>query len=370
MNIKSVKVREIAMARRFSFHSSRGQVSERRIIIVTVCDNDGCQGWGECTAPEEPRYCEEWTESAWHTINTLLAPFLVSRMETNFEELKRHFDKFRGNRMAKAAIEVACWDLEARRQCLPLWQLIGGDNRPIPCGVSLGIADSVDELLGNIEKEVESGYQRIKLKIQPGWDINVVESVRAQFPTLTLTVDANGAYRLSDINILKQLDTYGLLMIEQPFAPDDLWAYRQSRGQITTPICLDETVISALGTKAFLNLGLCDIINVKLGRVGGHSESKEIVNQCLQHHIPCWCGGQHEAGLGRAHNIALAALMPRSMPSELSASSRYWAKDIIIPEIAVDSRGYIKPPLAPGCGFEMNESFIDHATTRTLIHRR
>lgn len=369
MRIASIEVSEIAMTRRDVFISSRAVVNKRRILLVSIKDRDGCEGWGECSAPEEPRYCEEWTNSAWEVLNTILVPSLLSMVDVTASNIRKHFDAYRGNKMARAAIESACWDLEARRQGKPLWQLLGGTDDPIPCGVALGIMTSIDELVNRIETEISSGYRRIKLKIRPGWDIDVIEAVRAKFSRATLMVDANGAYGINDFDTLKALDKFGLLMIEQPFAPDDLWAYREVQKLLGTPICLDETIISALSAKAALLFRLCGIINVKLGRVGGHTEAREIVKLCLEHGIPCWCGGQHEAGIARAHSIALASLMLRDIPSDLSASSRYWAEDIIIPEISIDSQGYLQPPSGPGFGFEVNRQLINAATVRRIIHR-
>ena len=369
MRIASVEVSEITMTRREAFVSSRARVDERRILLVSIRDTDGYEGWGECSAPEEPRYCEEWTNASWEVMNTILVPSLLRKANLTAKEVREHFDAYRGNKMAKAAIEAACWDIEARRRNMPLWQFLGGTDDPVPCGVALGIMDSVDELIVRIEREIDSGYRRIKLKIKPGWDIRIVEAVRAKFARLDLMLDANGAYGIDDLDTLKALDKFELLMIEQPFAPDDLWAYQEARQQLSTPICLDETVVSVLSAKAALLFRLCEIINVKLGRVGGHAEARDIVKLCLDHGIPCWCGGQHEAGIGRAHSIALATLMRRDIPSELSASARYWTEDIIIPEINVDEQGYLHPPTGPGIGFEVNRRLIDAATKRRLVHR-
>jgi O-succinylbenzoate synthase len=369
VNIESIEIREIAMKRRVAFTSARARVDERRILLVKVKDQDGFEGWGECSSPEEPRYCEEWTNASWEVINNILAPSLLSRPNLPVSGVRKHFEIYRGNRMAKAAIEAACWDLEARRQGMPLWQLLGGNCDPIPCGVALGVMNSINELIDSIERELHSGYLRIKLKIRPGWDVNVVEAVRTRLPHATLMVDANGAYTTDDFDILHALDGFRLLMIEQPFAPDDLCAYREMQGRLQTPICMDETIVSTLSAKAALQFRLCGVVNVKLGRVGGHAEAREIIKLCIQHGIACWSGGQHEAGIGRAHNIAMAALMPRSVPSELSASARYWLEDIIIPEIIVDSSGYLRPPAGPGCGFEVNRELIEAVTSRRVINR-
>jgi O-succinylbenzoate synthase len=370
MKISSIEVREIALTRRTEFVSSRARVNERRILLVIVRDSDGCEGWGECSAPEEPRYCEEWTNSAWEVINTILAPLLLTKTEVVAGNVRHYFEPYRGNRMAKGAIEAACWDLEARRLDKPLWQILGGTGDPIPCGVALGILGSVDELIDRIREELDSGYRRVKLKIGPGWDVDVVEAVRKRFPHATLMVDANGAYGIDDLDTLRALDRFELLMIEQPFAPDDLWAYREVQELLLTPVCLDETIVSVLSTKAALFFQLCRVINVKLGRVGGHAEASEIINLCLQHDVPTWCGAQHEAGIGRAHSIALATLTRRDIPSEISASERYWAEDLIVPGIVVDAEGYLRPPTGPGFGFEVNRDFVDAATTRRIVHHQ
>jgi o-succinylbenzoate synthase len=370
MKISSIEVREISLTRRTEFISSRARVNKRRILLITVKDSDGCEGWGECSAPEEPRYCEEWTNSAWEMINTILAPLLLSKAEVVASDVRHYFDPYRGNRMAKGAVEAACWDLEARRRDKPLWQVLGGTSDPIPCGVALGILGTVDELIERVRVELDSGYRRVKLKIGPGWDVDVMESVREKFPRATLMVDANGAYRTEDLDTLRALDRFELLMIEQPFAPDDLWAYREVKEQLLTPVCLDETIVSVLSATAAVLLQLCRVINVKVGRVGGHAEGREIINFCAQHEIPTWCGAQHEAGIGRAHSIALATLTGRELPSEISASERYWAEDIIIPEITVGVDGYMSPPMGPGFGFEVNRPLVNAATQRSIVHRQ
>jgi O-succinylbenzoate synthase len=369
MKISSIEVREIALTRRTEFISSRARVNERRILLIIARDSDGCEGWGECSAPEEPRYCEEWTNSAWEIINTILAPLLVSKTEVLAADVRHYFEPYRGNRMAKGAVEAACWDLEARRLEKPLWQVLGGTGDPIPCGVALGILDTVEELIERIREELASGYKRVKLKIGPGWDVGVLEAVRKELPNATLMVDANGAYKIEDLDTLRALDRCELLMIEQPFAPDDLWAYRLVNGQFLAPVCLDETIVSVPSARAVVRLQLCEIINVKVGRVGGHAEGREIINLCQQQEIPTWCGAQHEAGIGRAHSIAMAALTGREFPSEVSASERYWAEDIIIPEITVDAEGYLLPPTRPGFGFDVNIPLVNAATRRFVVHR-
>jgi O-succinylbenzoate synthase len=370
LHVSSIEVREISLTRRNEFISSRARVNERRILLVTVKDRDGREGWAECSVPEEPRYSEEWTKSAWEIINSILAPLLLKTAAVEPENIHDLFEPYRGNRMARAAIEAACWDLQAQILGKPLWQLLGGTPEPIPCGVAIGIVGSVAELLDRIEEEAASGYRRIKLKIGKDWDVDVVEAVRKRFPKLNLMVDANGAYRLEDLPRLTALDQFDLLMIEQPFAPDDLWAYRRAQDSLRTPVCLDETVVSVSSAKAAVEFNLCNIVNVKLGRVGGFSESREIIRLCEGRNIPTWCGAQHEAGIGRAQNIALATLTSRRYPSEISASKRYWNEDIITPEITVDADGTVRPSLKPGFGFEVNHALIESNTQNHVIHRQ
>jgi o-succinylbenzoate synthase len=364
----SVTVREIALQRKNAFVSSRATTDKRRIILTTVTDSEGLVGWGECSAPEEPRYCEEWTSSAWAFINEVFMPSFMQVGYVGLESLGDIFDAFRGNRMAKAAIEVAFWDLEAHRQHRPLWQVLGGSSDPIPCGVAIGIMNSVDILLTTVHKEVAAGYRRIKLKIRPGWDVHVVEAVRAEFPHIVLMVDANGAYSSDHLDYLRALDDFDLLMIEQPFPPDDFLTFRQAHDRLITPICLDESIVSAASTKTALELKLCGAVNVKLGRVGGHRAGMEIIQLCAESQIPSWCGGQHEAGVGRAHSLAMATLMPRILPAELSASTRYWDEDIISPIISVNRDGYILPPTAEGVGHMINHALVNRSTVRREDH--
>lgn len=368
MQVTSVDVREIALTRKASFVSSRATTHERRIILVTVRDANGLEGWGECSAPEEPRYNEEWTTSAWYFINDVLMPSLLAREHQDTRALHELLACFRGNRMAKAAVEEAFYDLEARKHGVALWEFLGGTDDPIPCGVSIGIAQSIDAVLSAIVRELEAGYRRIKLKIQPGWDVEVVEAVRLRFPHIALMVDANGAYAADDLNTLTVLDQYDLLMIEQPFAPDDWLANQQAQECLRTPICLDESILSAVDMAAAIELRLCRALNLKLGRVGGHDESRRIIRLCSLQDVACWCGGLHEAGIGRAHNLAMAASMARDVPAELSASGRYWEEDIIVPEMTVTRDGYIRPPNAPGIGFEINYDLIGKCTLRRSTH--
>jgi O-succinylbenzoate synthase len=362
--ISSIELREIRLPLIHFFETSFGRTTERRIILVRVSDAAGAEGWGECTAGEGPFYCEEWTETAWAALKEFLAPLVVGHELRNAAETNELMEQVRGNRMAKAAIETACWDLESRRAGVPLWRHLGGTQTKIPCGVSIGIQDSPEILLDKIAKELAAGYQRIKIKIKPGWDLTIVRKVRERFPQILLIGDANSAYTLNDVELFQALDEFNLMMIEQPLAHDDLFDHAELQKQIKTPVCLDESVHSPADASHAIDLKACRIINVKLGRVGGHAAAQQVEAICRHHSIPAWCGGMLESGIGRAHNIAMATLAGFTLPGDVSASSRYWAEDIIEPPVVVSSRGTITAPDKPGIGFEVNRARIEKLTVR------
>jgi O-succinylbenzoate synthase len=362
--INQVELREIRLPLIHFFETSFGRTTERRIVLVRVRDHEGAEGWGECTAGEGPFYCEEWTESAWHTLKTYLAPMVLGREVEGAAALFPLMKSVRGNRMAKAALETACWDLEARRAGVALWKHLGGVQSEIACGVSIGIQDTVEALLEKIALELEAGYQRIKIKIKPGWDVNVLEKVRARFPAIRLMGDANSAYTLKDAPLFRAMDEFDLMMFEQPLAYDDMLDHAVLQQQVRTPICLDESVRTPADALHAIELNACRIINVKLGRVGGHSEAQSVERICRERNIPVWCGGMLESGIGRAHNIAMATLAGFTLPGDVSASSRYWEEDIIEPPVTVTENGTIIAPDAPGIGFEINRERIETLTVR------
>ena len=364
MQITSIELREIRLPLVHFFETSFGRTYERRILLARVRDADGAEGWGECTAGEGPFYCEEWTESAWAVITTYLAPMLAGQEFNAPGDVSAHLRRVRGNRMAKAALETACWDLAAKRAGVPLWQMLGGTRREIACGVSIGIQDTPDALLDKIASELAAGYQRIKIKIKPGWDANVVERVRARFPDIQLMVDANSAYTLADVPLFQLLDRFDLMMAEQPLAYDDMYDHAALQRQISTPVCLDESVRSSEDARKAIELGACRIINVKLGRVGGHAEARRVEEVCRTRGVPVWCGGMLESGVGRTHNIAMSTLAGFTLPGDVSASARYWAEDIIEPPVTVSTRGTISAPDAPGIGFKVNEARAEQLTVR------
>jgi O-succinylbenzoate synthase len=346
------------------FETSFGRTYERDIIIIEAVA-DGISGWGEITAGENPFYNEEWTASAWLIARDYAAPRILNRDLANaaaVEPLTRHI---RGHNMARGGVETAVWDLQARRNGNPLWKEIGGGaRREIPCGVSIGIQDSVEQLIDKIDRELRAGYQRIKIKIKPGWDVDVIRRVRARFPGIRLMADANSAYRLEDAPRLRQLDEFLLMMIEQPLAHDDIIDHAALQPQLATPICLDECIRSAHHAEQAIRMKACGIINVKLGRVGGFSEAKRLHDACESAGIPVWCGGMLESGIGRAHNIALSTLPNFTLPGDVSASKRYWKRDIISPEVEVTPAGTIRITDAPGFGYDIDYDFLKHVTVR------
>ena len=367
MKIKTIELIEIKLPLVHFFETSFGRTYERRIILTHVEDNAGNEGWGEVTCGETPSYCEEWTDSAWVTIEKILAPMVVGKEIETASQIWDLMKRVRGNRMAKAAIETACWDLEAKKLNVPLWKHLGGTKQEIACGVSIGIQDSVEQLFGKIQTELDAGYQRIKIKIAPHWDFEIVRQVREKFGDILLMGDANSAYSLDDIDLFKRMDEFGLMMFEQPLAHDDIFDHAKLQKEIKTPICLDESIHSAEDARKAIELGACRIINVKLGRVGGHAQAKLIEKVCRENSIPIWCGGMLESGIGRAHNIAMSTLPGFVLPGDVSASKRYWHEDVIEPEVAVTSNGIIIAPEKAGIGFEVKRERIEKIAVRREI---
>jgi O-succinylbenzoate synthase len=367
LQIQSIELREIKLPLIHFFETSFGRTTERRIILARVIDKDGVEGWGECTAGEGPFYSEEWTDSCWSTLHQFLAPMLCGKSVESAGQVFSLLKAVRGHRMAKAALENACWDMEAKSLGVPLWQHLGGTHEEVSSGVSIGIQDSPEILLDKIQTELEAGYQRIKIKIKPGWDLAIVERVRHQFPDIRLMADANSAYTLHDIKLFRELDAFNLMMIEQPLAHDDIFDHAKLQSQIETPVCLDESIRSAEDARYALELGSCKIINVKLGRVGGHTEARRVERVARENDVPVWCGGMLESGVGRAHNIAMSTLSGFTLPGDVSASSRYWEQDIIEPPVIVSKRGTISVPDDPGIGFAIDFKRIEELTVRKEI---
>jgi len=363
MKIEAITIREIQMPLVHFFETSFGRTTSRRILLITAhCE--GLNGWAECVAGENPYYSDEWVETAWATARDYLAPALVNRSMNQARECVALLAQVRGHRMAKAAIENALWDVEARQKKQPLWRLLGGTRREIACGVSIGIQDSIEQLLGKIETELAAGYRRIKVKVKPGWDINVLERIRSRWPNILLSCDANSAYRLSEVEHLRKFDQFNLLMMEQPLWNDDIYFHGRLQKQLKTKICLDESIRNARDAEAAIELGACGIINIKVGRVGGFTEAKSVHDVCQAHNLPVWCGGMLESGVGRVHNVALSTLENFRLPGDVSASKRYWKEDIIEPEVEVSPQGTIAIKDEPGTGYRVREDLIEKLTVR------
>ncbi len=365
LQLERIELREIELPLKWPFETSFGRTTRRRILIVRVFDKDGASGYGECVAGENPFFNHETIDTAWLITAKYVAPLLAAARVESASQVCQALSVIRENRMAKAGVEAAIWDLEAKKAQAPLWQHIEGTRDEITCGVSIGLQSSTEALLDKVSREVESGYQRIKIKIKPGKDVQLVEAIRKQFPAITLSVDANAAYQINtDTPLFKRLDEYNLLMIEQPLAPGDLLDHAKLQRELRTPICLDESIVCLTNARHAHELGACRIINIKLGRVGGYSEAKAIQSFAQEHDMPVWCGGMLEAGIGRAHNIALSTLPGFTLPGDVSASARYWEEDIIEPPVTVSRKGTIKAPTGHGIGYGVNEPRIEALTVR------
>ena len=363
MKIEAITLREIQMPLVHFFETSFSRLYSRRILLVTV-HSEGVDGWGESVVGEDPYYSSEWVESAWPTTVEYLIPALLGQRIESARDCAALFAKVTGHRMSKAALENALWDAEATQKQLPLWKLLGGTRTEIPCGVSIGIQDSVEQLLEKIQTELAAGYRRIKVKVKPGWDINVLERIRSGWADITLSCDANSAYTLDQVEHLREFDQFNLLMIEQPLWNDDIYYHARLQKELRTALCLDESIINARSAAFAADSGACRIINIKVGRVGGFSEAIKVHDVAHSQKIPVWCGGMLETGIGRAHNIALSTLPNFSLPGDVSASKRYWKEDIVDPEVTVSPQGMIAISDKPGTGYRVKTDLIEKLTVR------
>ncbi|WP_214108470.1 o-succinylbenzoate synthase [Acrocarpospora catenulata] len=360
MKITGVELRRIAMPLVAPFRTSFGTEHAREVLLVRVVTPEA-EGWAECVAMAEPLYSSEYADGAADVMRRFMVPALTARPHVDGYAVGRVLEPFKGHRMAKAALETAVLDAQLKAAGESLAAFLGAAADRVPCGVSVGIMDSIPELLGAVDGYLAEGYQRIKLKIEPGWDVEPVRAVRERFGDILLQVDANAAYRLSDAQQLARLDAFGLLLIEQPLADDDLVQHATLARRLKTPICLDESIESAAHAAAAISLGACSIVNIKPGRVGGYLEARRIHDVCRAHGIAVWCGGMLETGIGRAANVALAALPGFTLPGDTSASRRYYATDITPPFELRD--GHLDVPTGPGIGVEPIGDVLDAITT-------
>ncbi len=364
LTIDAVHLREINMPLAFPFETSFGVTTTRRILLVEI-ESEGLTAWGECVAGEHPYYSDESIDTAWIITEKELAPRLLNQEIVGGGSCPNLFRQVRGHRMAKAALENAVWDLEAQMKKVSLAELLGGTRDVIPCGVSIGIQPSPAALMDKIAQELEASYQRIKLKCKPGWDSKIFEQVRSRWPDIMLSCDANSAYRVVDIDRIVEWDEFDLLMIEQPLWYDDFYFHSMLQKRLNTAVCLDESIRNRRDALAAIDMESCRIINIKVGRVGGFSEAIAVHNAAAERGIPVWCGGMLESGIGRAHNVALSSLPNFSLPGDVSASSRYWAEDIIEPEVTVSSKGEITVPEGIGSGYTVLRDRIEALTVRS-----
>ena len=365
MHIDRLELRLLRLPLVRHFETSFGRSYEREFLVLRL-EGDGVAGWGECVAEHAPYYSDETTETAWHVLTKFLAPRLLGRTFGHPRDVWPALAAVRGHRMAKAAIEMAAWDLHARGEGVPLWKALGGDGQPVASGVSIGIQDTLDELVERVGMERAAGYQRVKIKIRPGWDITAVERLRAAYGTIPLMVDANAAYTLADAGSLAALDAFGLMMIEQPLEYDDLADHATLQRGLRTPVCLDESIHSAKDAAFAIAQGACRIINIKPGRVGGHAESIRVHDVCADAGVPVWHGGMLESGIGRAHNLHLSTLPNFTLPGDIAASRRYYAEDLIDPAIEVSPDGTVPVPPGPGIGVTPLEDRLARATERSV----
>ncbi|WZO96627.1 o-succinylbenzoate synthase [Isosphaeraceae bacterium EP7] len=366
MRIERIELRIVSLPLVRPFRTSSSVKNHIQHILIRVEDGGGRSGWGECASPADPYYCPETTGTCWHILNDFLAPAVLGRDCSTVEDLVDAYRLVKGNNFAKSGLEMACWDLLSRSEGKPLHEMLGGTRTLIESGVSLGIEPDVDALLALVGKYVDEGYRRVKLKIGPGHDVEVLRRVRAQFPDLPLQVDANSAYTLDDLDLLRRLDEFGLLLIEQPLDHDDIIDHARLQRAIETPVCLDESIHSAEDARKAIEIGACRIINIKVSRVGGLAEAKRVHDVCQAHDVPVWCGGMHEFGVGRGANIAIASLPGFTLPGDVSGSDKYYREDVVVPAIRAED-GCIAVPDRPGLGFEPILERIEALTSRSVL---
>ncbi len=367
VKISAVELRRVHLPLVLPFRTSFGTETVREALVLRIATSEG-DGWGECVAGSEPGYSSEYVDSAWLTMRKFLVPRLLGATAVTAVGLREVFADVKGHRMAKAALEMALLDAELRGAGMSFSEYLGGVTDAVSPGVSVGIAGSVAELIDIVGGYLDEGYCRIKLKIEPGWDLEPVRAVRERFgPDLLLQVDANTAYQRADIGHLAKLDEYSLLLIEQPLDEEDLLGHVELARRITTPVCLDESIVSARAAADAISLGACSIVNIKAGRVGGYLEARAVHDVCRANGVPVWCGGMLETGLGRAANLALGALPGFSLPGDISATARYYREDITAPFVLTG--GTIPVPTGPGLGIEPIPEALEALTSETELLR-
>ncbi|GEN88428.1 o-succinylbenzoate synthase [Oceanobacillus sp. FSL W8-0428] len=368
MKIKEITIRHLQMKLKAPFTTSFGTFTNRDFLLLEAKDEDGTIGWGESVAFHAPWYNEETLQTNWHMLEDFLIPLILNKELKHPDEVNEIFSAIRKNNMAKSTLEGAVWDIYAQQTNQPLAKVLGGAKEKIEVGISIGIQKSINDLVKLVDGYIQEGYKRMKVKIKPGWDVDVMRTLREKFPDTAIMADANSAYRLADIDLLKQLDDFDLTMIEQPLASDDIIDHAKLQKELKTPICLDESIHSLEDARKAVELGSTKIINIKIGRVGGLTEAKKIHDYCAENGIPVWCGGMLESGIGRSHNVALTTLPNFILPGDTAGSSRYWEKDIITPEVVAEN-GYITVPTEAGIGYEVDREAVEAYTVAKKDYR-
>lgn len=368
MKINKITIRHLQMKLKAPFTTSFGTFTNKDFLLLEAQDESGTIGWGESVAFHSPWYNEETLKTNWHMLEDYLIPLILNKEINHPDEVSEIFEPIRKNNMAKSTIEGAIWDIYAQQTNQSLAQALGGKKDKIEVGISIGIQKSIDDLVALVDEYVNEGYKRIKVKIKPGWDIDVMRTLREKFPDVAIMADANSAYRLEDAELLKQLDAFNLTMVEQPLASDDIIDHATLQKQMTTPICLDESIHSLEDARKAIEIGATKIINIKIGRVGGLTEAKKIHDYCMEKGVPVWCGGMLESGIGRAHNVALTTLENFILPGDTASSNRYWERDIIEPEVVAEN-GYIQVPQRAGIGYDVNIATIESYTVDKKVYQ-
>ncbi len=365
MKIERATLREIPLRLKEYFEISSGGSQDRRILLLTL-EGEGLEAWGECVASGDPSYSYETTDTAWHILTDFILPNVVGKEFDHPRDVLDPVPWIRGHGMAKAAVEMAAWDMAARAEGVSLSRKLGGTRDAVPVGVSVGIKPNDEALHEQVAGFIEDGYARVKIKIKPGRDVEMLAGLREAFPDTKFMADANSAYTLDDAARLRELDALDLMMIEQPLRYDDFLQHARLQEQVETPVCLDESIKSVGDTELALELGSCRIINIKPGRVGGFGTSRGIHDMMRDAGLAVWCGGMLESGVGRAHNVALASLPNFTLPGDISASRRYWERDIVSPEFEV-SNGTMAVPTGPGIGVEVDVDRIEAIKVREAV---
>ena len=361
MRLESLTLTHLSMPLVSPFETSFGRTTERECILITI-QSEGLTGYGECVADRDPGYSYETTGTAWHILRDFIAPMILGQEVKDAADFQQRVAGIRGHHLAKAGVEMAMWDLRGKRDGKSLRELFGGQREKVAVGISVGLQESPEILVQAVEKYLAKGYRRVKIKIKPGRDVGDIEAVRRAFPDLRLQVDANSAYTLESAQTLLPLDDFDLLLIEQPLFEDDIWDHHKLQQQFRTPLCLDESILSARHARYAIEMDACRIINIKAGRVGGLSEAIAIHDLCRERGVPVWCGGMLETGVGRASNLALASLPNFSLPGDISASDRYYKVDITYERFTLNPDSTIDVPTGPGLGVTLDPAVIKKFT--------